>query len=79
MKTFGRVAMCDNPDCGHYIFRQYYGVTLTHEELTSLIKTGSTPTISGFRARSGKSFSAKVILNANGQPQVTSKNKVSTV
>ena len=79
MKTFGRVAMCDNPDCGHYVFRQYYGVTLTHDELASLIKTGSTPSISGFRARSGKSFSAKVILNANGQPQVTSKNKVSTI
>ena len=75
MKTFGRVAMCDNPDCGHYIFRQFYGVTLTHQELSSLIKTGATPTISGFRARSGHTFSAKVIINRNGQPQVVSKTK----
>ena len=32
MKTFGRVAMCDNPECGHYVFRQFYGVTLTHDD-----------------------------------------------
>lgn len=75
MKTFGRVAMCDNPECGHYVFRQFYGVTLTHEELASLIKTGSTPFIGGFRARSGKTFKAQVIINAAGNTQVVSKNK----
>ena len=75
MKTFGRVAMCDNPDCGHYVFRQFYGVTLTHEELASLVKTGSTPFIGGFRARSGKTFKAQVIINAAGNTQVVSKNK----
>lgn len=75
MKTFGRVAMCDNPECGHYVFRQFYGVTLTHEELASLVKTGSTPFIGGFRARSGKTFKAQVIINAAGNTQVVSKNK----
>lgn len=78
MKTFGRVAKCDNPDCGHYIFRQFYGVTLTHPELSDLIKEGATPLISGFRARSGKSFSARVVINRNGQPQVISKTKTTT-
>lgn len=75
MKTFGRVAMCDNPECGHYVFRQIYGVTLTHEELASLVNTGSTPYIGGFRARSGKTFKAKVIINAAGNTQVVSKSK----
>ena len=75
MKTFGRVAMCDNPDCGHYVFRQFYGVTLCHDELASLINTGSTPPISGFRARSGKTFLGQVIINAAGNTQVVSKNK----
>lgn len=75
MKTFGRVAMCDNPDCGHYVFRQFYGVTLSHDELASLINTGSTPPISGFRARSGKTFKAQVIINDAGNTQVVSKNK----
>lgn len=75
MKTFGRVAMCDNPECGHYVFRQFYGVTLSHSELASLINTGSTPPIAGFRARSGKTFKARVIINAAGNTQVVSKNK----
>lgn len=75
MKTFGRVAMCNNPDCGHYVFRQFYGVTLTHDELNALITKGSTPSISGFRARSGKTFRAQVIINSAGQTQVVSKNK----
>lgn len=75
MKTFGRVAKCDNPECGHYVFRQFYGVTLSHSELASLINTGSTPPIAGFRARSGKTFKAQVIINAAGNTQVVSKNK----
>lgn len=75
MKTFGRVAMCDNPECGHYVFRQFYGVTLSHSELASLINTGTTPLIAGFRARSGKTFKAQVIINAAGNTQVVSKNK----
>ena len=75
MKTFGRVAMCDNPECGHYVFRQIYGVTLSHSELASLIKTGATPPIAGFHARSGKTFKAQVIIKASGNTQVVSKNK----
>ena len=77
MKTFGRVAMCDNPDCGHYIFRQFYGVTLSHEELASLVNIGSTPEISGFKSWSGKPFKARVIINQAGNPQVISKSKSS--
>ena len=75
MKTFGRVAKCDNPGCGHYIFRQFYGVTLSHEELAALINDRKTPEISGFKSWSGKSFKARVIINQAGNPQVVSKNK----
>lgn len=75
MKTFGRVAKCDNPGCGHYIFRQFYGVTLSHEELTALINNGKTPEISGFKSWSGKPFKARVIINQAGNTQVVSKNK----
>lgn len=77
MKTFGKIAKCDNPDCGHYLFRQYYGVTLNHEELSSLIETGSTPIINGFHATSGKIFKAKVIINSSGSPQVVSNHNSS--
>lgn len=75
MKTFGRVAKCDNPGCGHYIFRQFYGVTLSHEELAALINNRKTPEISGFKSWSGKPFKARVIINQAGNPQVVSKNK----
>ncbi|MFG6391125.1 MAG: topoisomerase C-terminal repeat-containing protein [Candidatus Amulumruptor sp.] len=75
MKTFGRVAKCDNPGCGHYIFRQFYGVTLSHEELAALINDRKTPEISGFKSWSGKPFKARVIINQAGNPQVVSKNK----
>lgn len=75
MKTFGRVAKCDNPGCGHYIFRQFYGVTLSHEELAALINDRKTPEISGFKSWSGKPFKARVIINQAGNPQVVSKDK----
>lgn len=75
MKTFGRVAKCDNPGCGHYIFRQFYGVTLSHEELAALINDRKTPEISGFKSWSGKPFKARVIINQAGNPQVVSKSK----
>lgn len=75
MKTFGRVAKCYNPGCGHYIFRQFYGVTLSHEELAALINDRKTPEISGFKSWSGKPFKARVIINQAGNPQVVSKNK----
>lgn len=79
MKTFGRVAMCDNPECGHYVFRQFYGVTLTQEELSALITTGATPQISGFKSRNGKPFKARVIINQNGDTQVVSKKSSETL
>lgn len=79
MKTFGRVAMCDNPDCRHYVFRQFYGVTLTHEELASLVISGSTPEIAGFKSRTGKPFKARVVINASGNTQVVSKRKSETL
>lgn len=75
MKTFGRVAKCDNPECGHYVFRQFCGVTLTHDELASLITTGQTQPISGFQTRRGTTFKARVILNQNGNPQIVSNSK----
>ncbi|MCM1141963.1 MAG: DNA topoisomerase [Muribaculum sp.] len=79
LKTFGRVAKCDNPDCGHYLFRQFYGVTLNHTELKDLAVNGATSLINGFRAMSGKTFKGRVIINAAGNPQVISKTKSSTI
>lgn len=77
MKTFGKISKCNNPECGHYLFRQFYGVTLNHEELSSLIRTGSTPEINGFHGVSGKTFKARVIINHSGSPQVVSNNSIS--
>lgn len=75
IKTFGRVAKCDNPECGYYVFRQFLGVTLDHQQLSKLLTTGSTDTIKGFRSFKGNLFSARVIINQAGHPQVSSKYK----
>lgn len=75
MKAFGRVAKCDNPDCGHYVFRQFLGVTLDHKQLKKLLTSGATDHIKGFRSFKGNLFSARVVINSNGNPQVTSKPK----
>lgn len=79
LKTFGRVAKCDNPECGHYLFRQFYGVTLNHSELKDLAVKGVTPVINGFRAMSGKTFKGRVVINTAGNPQVVSKTKSSNI
>ena len=78
MKTFGRVAKCDNPECGRYVFRQFCGVTLDHEQLSKLLKDGATDIIKGFRSFKGNLFKARVIINENGDAQVSSKSKSAT-
>ena len=77
MKTFGRVAKCDNPDCGYYVFRQFLGVTLDHKQLKKLLTNGCTDTIKGFRSFKGNLFSARVVINSAGNTQVSSKLQAS--
>lgn len=73
MKIYGKVAKCDNPDCGHYVFRQFLGKILDHTQLKKLLTTGTTDHIKGFRSFKGNLFAARVVINSNGNPQVTSK------
>ena len=73
MKIYGKVAKCDNPECGHYVFRQFLGKILDHTQLKKLLTTGTTDHIKGFRSFKGNLFAARVVINANGNPQVTSK------
>ena len=75
MKAFGRIARCIDTACGHYIFRQYNGITLSREELSEMLDTGSTPVIHGFRSKSGKTFAAKAYLDSKGKVRIGNKNK----
>lgn len=74
-KVFGRIARCTDPDCGHYIFRQHYGIILTYQEISDLLEVGSTGVIHGFRSAKGNSFSAKVYLTDSGEVRIGNKNK----
>lgn len=73
MKIYGKVAKCDNPECGHYVFRQFLGKILDHTQLKKLLTSGTTDHIKGFRSFKGNLFAARVVVNSNGNPQVTSK------
>lgn len=74
-KVFGRIARCTDPGCGHYIFRQHYGIILTYQEISDLLENGSTGVIHGFRSPKGKPFSAKIYLNERGEVRIGDKPK----
>ena len=47
--------------CGWAMWKTVAGHTLTHAQATQLLERGRTGVISGFRAQSGKSFSARLV------------------
>lgn len=64
VRIFGKVAKCNNPECGHCISRQLEGVTLNYQEVRNLIATGSTSLIRGFINTDGKPYTGWVKLNS---------------
>ena len=75
MRIFGKIAKCNNPECGHYIHRQIQGVTLSSREIHNLLSIGSTSTIRGFIGADGKPFAGKVTLDDNHSPIVIQVSK----
>lgn len=75
MRIFGKIAKCNDPECGHYIHRQIQGVTLSSREIHNLLSSGSTSTIRGFIGADGKPFAGKVTLDDNHSPIVIQVSK----
>ncbi|MBQ7988208.1 MAG: topoisomerase C-terminal repeat-containing protein, partial [Bacteroidaceae bacterium] len=65
MQFLGKVVRCDNPACGLPVFRQKAGRMLTDAEVTSLIQTGATGVLRGFKSKQGKSFDANVVFDGD--------------
>ena len=57
----GRLIVC--PECDFTLWKSIAGKQLKTEEIDKLLKTGKTLPIKGFIAKSGKTFTAKLLLN----------------
>ena len=63
-----KVVRCSDEDCGWKIWRTCYGKALSERELKMLLGQGETRELTGLVGRNGKPFSAKLTLDAEGQP-----------
>lgn len=61
-----RLARCCDDSCGWKIWRTVSGRTLTERDITSLVCSGKTMELSGFKSRAGKEFSARLVLEERG-------------
>lgn len=52
----------DNPGCGFALWKKVAGRELPEKALRELLRTGRAGPVRGFRSRSGKKFSAKLVL-----------------
>lgn len=59
-------AFCSTEACGMKLYRRMAGRELTDRQLQMLAAKGRTPVLQGFKARSGKTFSAAVVLKEDG-------------
>ncbi|TRW23638.1 DNA topoisomerase III [Flavobacterium zepuense] len=62
-----KVVKCPEGDCGWLQFRKVCGVLLSHEEIVNLIKNKQTSVLKGMKSKSGKSFTAKLVLNEQSE------------
>lgn len=74
VRIFGKIAKCNNPECGHCIPRQIEGVMLNYNEIRNLIATGSTSLIRGFVNADGKPYTGWVKLNSITHNAVVVRN-----
>lgn len=56
---------CEDKECGFVIWKQICGKKLTKGIIKELIDNGKTKVIKGFKSKSGKSFSASLIIKNN--------------
>ncbi len=59
-------AFCSTEGCGMKFYRRMAGRELTDRQLQLLATKGRTPVLQGFKAKSGKTFSAAVIIKEDG-------------
>lgn len=59
--TYPKVLKCSN-ECGFVLFKTMGGKELSEKDISSLLTSGQTKIISGFKSKNGNKFSAKVKL-----------------
>lgn len=72
---FCKKPMIDRPknyacQCGFFIWKEMSGRILTPREITGLLDQGHTPILAGFKSRTGKPFSAPLILDRENKKVV---------
>ena len=65
MQFYGKVARCDNADCGLPVFRLKANRTLSDDEIKELLTDGHTKLLKGFKSKQGKSFDAIVAFDGD--------------
>ena len=63
-----RLVRCTNAGCHWQIWRTISGKTLSEREILSLLGTGKTMELKGFKSKAGKSFAARLRLDGEGRP-----------
>ncbi|MFP5436775.1 MAG: DNA topoisomerase [Bacteroidia bacterium] len=61
------VVKCPEDDCGWLQFRKVCGITLSYEEIKNLVKNKQTSLLKGMKSKSGKSFSARLVINEKSE------------
>jgi DNA topoisomerase-3 len=59
------VVRCPDQQCGWLQYRGFCGISLGLDDIQSLIETGRTAIITGMKSKSGKSFNARLVLDAD--------------
>ncbi|WP_303328977.1 DNA topoisomerase, partial [uncultured Bacteroides sp.] len=65
MQFYGKVARCDNAECGLPVFRLKANRTLSDDEIKELLTDGHTKLLKGFKSKQGKSFDAIVAFDGD--------------
>ena len=74
LKEDYRTYQCEN--CGYRLFKNLASRELSAEEVTSLIRDRKVGPLDGFRSKTGRPFSALVVLNEENKPQFAFENGI---
>ncbi len=75
---YRKVATCREEDCDFHIFRERCGSYLSEENVQDLINTGKTAMLRGLRAKSGKKFNARLVLDEDFKTKFEFEPKTSS-
>lgn len=68
-----KIIKCPDQSCGWEQYRNLCGILLPVDEIANLIRTGQTSLIKGMKSKSGKPFTARLVLNNESQVQFAFK------